>query len=123
MLLPGDLTADAEAALLASGADLAAEVLKLPHHGSRTSSSASFLAAVRPRVAIASAPCGGRFAMPHAVVLDRVGRLGASVWWTGRDGAVLVALRAPLTAWGFGDREAPGCEVSSAGRRGQIEGQ
>ncbi len=89
LLLPGDLEQAGEAALLARGADLAATWLKLGHHGSRTSSSAAFLDAVSAEEALVSAPCGGRFGMPHAEVLERVRARGARLWWTGRDGAVL----------------------------------
>jgi competence protein ComEC len=79
-------------------------VLVLPHHGSRSSSSAEFLDAVKATVAIASAPCDGRFGMPHREVIDRAKAADLSVWWTGRDGAVLVGLRDRLTAWGFADQ-------------------
>ena len=101
VLLPGDIEAAAEAALLARGAPLAAELLKLPHHGSRTSSSAAFLERVGAQVAIASAPCLGRFAMPHTEVRRRAAAAGASLWWTGRDGAVLVSLSRPALARGL----------------------
>jgi competence protein ComEC len=103
VLLPGDLEASAEATLLASGADLRADVLALAHHGSRTSSSSAFLAAVDASVAVVSAPCGGRFGMPHAEVLTRAREGDLSVWWTGRDGAVMVGLGSPFTAFGFAD--------------------
>ena len=109
VLIPGDLEASGEAALLQAllrgGDDLGADVLALPHHGSRTSSSRAFLRAVRPRVAVASAPCRGRFGMPHREVLDRARELGIPVWWTGRDGAVLIGLGDPLVAWGYSDLE------------------
>jgi competence protein ComEC len=104
LLLPGDLEVGAELDLVNRGVDLRAEVLVLPHHGSRSSSSAVFLDAVGATVAIASAPCDGRFGMPHREVVDRARAAGLSVWWTGRDGAVLVGLRDRLTVWGFGDR-------------------
>jgi competence protein ComEC len=94
VLLPGDIDAGAERALVESGADLRADVLVLPHHGSDTSSSRAFLRAVGASVAIASAPCQGRFGMPHAGVLARAREAGLPVWWTGRDGAVLVSLGA-----------------------------
>lgn len=99
LLFPGDLEAAGEAGLLASGADLASDVLKLPHHGSRSSSSPRLLAAVAPGVAVASAPCRGRFAMPHPAVAERLRDAGAALWWTGRDGAVWLALGGPLSAW------------------------
>jgi competence protein ComEC len=109
VLLPGDLEARAESDLVASGADLHSEIIALAHHGSRTSSSDLFLDAVGAAVAIASAPCGGRFGMPHAEVLSRARREGLPVWWTGRDGAVMVGLGERLTAWGYGDR--PGADA------------
>jgi competence protein ComEC len=109
VLLPGDLEAAAELGLLGTGADLAADVLKLPHHGSRTSSSPVFLAAVDPALAVASAPCAGRFGMPHAEVRARVVERGAPLWWTGRDGAVLVGLAPRLVAVGSGTTRR-GCE-------------
>jgi competence protein ComEC len=106
-LLPGDLSTSAEAALLASGADLRADVLKLAHHGSRTSSSEAFLAVVDASVAVASAPCGGRFAMPHAEVLARTRERALSLWWTGRDGAVMVGLGERFAVFGYADPAAP----------------
>ncbi|HEX2485074.1 MAG TPA: MBL fold metallo-hydrolase, partial [Myxococcota bacterium] len=104
VLLPGDVEHAGEAGLLASPERLEAEVLKLSHHGSRTSSSDAFLRAVGARVALASAPCLGRFAMPHPDVAARVAAAGASLWWTGRDGAVAVGLAQPLVARGFAAR-------------------
>ena len=92
VLLPGDLEAAGEARLLAAGAPLRADVLKLGHHGSRTSSTAAWLAAVDGAVAVASAPRLGRFGMPHAEVVDRAGAAGYALWWTGRHGAVLIGL-------------------------------
>ncbi len=93
VLFPGDLEASGEEALLASGARLRAEILKLAHHGSRSSSSAGFLDAVGPVLAIASAPAAGRFGWPHPEVRERLAARGAELVWTGRDGAVLVGLR------------------------------
>jgi len=92
LLLPGDAGRPTEQALVASGVVLRSDVLKLGHHGSRSASGTAWLAAVSPRLAVASAPCRGRFGMPHAEVVARVAAAGASLWWTGRDGAVSVAL-------------------------------
>jgi competence protein ComEC len=107
LLFAGDVEVGAEAALVARGADLRADLLALPHHGSRTSSSAPFLAAVGAEVALASAPCGGRYAMPHPDVVARVRAHGLPIWWTGRDGALLVGLSGPLHVSGFADPEEP----------------
>ncbi len=113
VLLPGDLGARAEAALAATAGDLRADLLLLPHHGSRTSGSDTLLAATAAQVAVASAPCHGRFGMPHPEVVARARRRGLSVWWTGRDGAVWAALGEPLWMRGSG---VPRCRL--AGGRG-----
>ena len=117
VLLTGDIEAPTEASLLSSGVDLGADVLELPHHGSRTSATSAFLRAVAPSVAIASAPCPGRFGMPHREVLGRAAALGIPVWWTGRDGAVLVGL-SPLpvvSGWAPTLRTRPGCGSRAGG--------
>jgi len=101
VLLAGDVEAAAETALLASGAPLHADVLKLSHHGSRTSSTRAFLDRVGGAVAVASAPRWSRFGMPHAEVVRRAGGAGYAFWWTGRDGAVLVGLEPRLWVRGW----------------------
>jgi competence protein ComEC len=101
VLLPGDLEIEAERRLLASGVSLRADVLKLGHHGSRTSSSAAWLAAVDGAVAVASAPRAGRFGMPHREVVARLDAEGYALWWTGRDGAVLIGLAPQLRVRGW----------------------
>jgi competence protein ComEC len=92
LLLPGDIEAGAEHALVAGRESLAADVIKAPHHGSRTSSTPSLLAAVRPRAAIASAGRGNRYGFPHAEVEARYAEVGAPVFRTDRDGAVVVVV-------------------------------
>jgi len=93
MLLTGDIEVPAEAELLArSPAALSAEVLLVPHHGSRTSSSAAFLAAVRPAVAVVPVGYRNRFRHPSAEVLDRYGAAQVRVYRTDHDGAVTVRL-------------------------------
>ncbi|MEX0786985.1 MAG: DNA internalization-related competence protein ComEC/Rec2 [Dehalococcoidia bacterium] len=71
-LLTGDIEASGEQALLRSGFDLGATVLKVPHHGSRTSSSTSFLSAVRPAIAVVSVGEDNPFGHPSPAVLDRL---------------------------------------------------
>ncbi len=118
VLLSGDLEAAGEAALVASGADLRADIVTLPHHGSRTSSTGVFLQAVAPAIAVASAPCRGRFAMPHPEVLERAHAVHASVWWTGRDGAVLIGLGESLVAWGHAPPRSDRCRVQPSRQPG-----
>jgi len=114
VLLPGDLEAAAEAELVARGTDLRAELLKVGHHGSRSSSSRAFLAAVGGAAAVVSAPCHGRFAWPHPEVVARLREQGYALWWTGRDGAVLADLgdRWWIRSWG-----PPRCSVAGRSRR------
>jgi competence protein ComEC len=87
LLFPGDLGAAGEAALLASGAGLSADVVKVAHHGSRLSSAAAFAAAVRPRWAVVSLATGNRFDFPHEEALARWRETGAEVLRTD-EGAV-----------------------------------
>ena len=71
-LLTGDIEREQEASLVAlHGAALRSEVLVVPHHGSKTSSSAAFLDAVHPDVAVFQAGYRNRFGHPAAEVLDR----------------------------------------------------
>ena len=91
MLLTGDIEKQAEAALVARGG-LAAQVLLAPHHGSRTSSTADFLAAVRPAMAVIPVGYRSRFGHPHRDVLARYAALDARVLRTDLDGAVTVHL-------------------------------
>lgn len=70
ILVTGDIEASAEAWLVGSGLDLGADVLVVPHHGSNTSSTAPFIRAVAPAVAII--PVGtNNYGHPHPDVLDR----------------------------------------------------
>ena len=88
MLLTGDLEAPGERLLGASGTDLSAQVLKVGHHGSRTSTTQEFLDVVDPLVAVTGAGAGNRFGFPHAAVSARLRTQGAPLLWTGRDGEV-----------------------------------
>ena len=94
VLLPGDIGVDAEAQLLAIQAPLRATVLKVGHHGSRTSTSAAWLDAVRPQIAIVSAACQARTGLPSSTTLARLSDSAAQVWWTGEVGAVMVGFGA-----------------------------
>lgn len=70
-LLTGDIGTKAEAALVTAGADLTADWLLVPHHGSKTSSSEAFLKAVRPSVAVITSGHNNRYGLPAQTVLQR----------------------------------------------------
>ncbi|PYQ23388.1 MAG: DNA internalization-related competence protein ComEC/Rec2 [Acidobacteria bacterium] len=86
-LLTGDIEATGEDAL----GGVAAQVLKVPHHGSRSSSSARFLASVSPRVAVVSVGHANRFGHPHPEVVARYARAGVWLLRTDRDGTITVS--------------------------------
>jgi competence protein ComEC len=90
VLLASDVEAAGERALLEAGVPLGATVLKVGHHGAATSSTAPFLAAVRPTVAIVSVGARNPYGHPDAGALARLTAAGARVYRTDRDGAVLV---------------------------------
>ena len=87
-LFPGDIEAEAENRILARRAYLASEVIKVPHHGGRTSSSVRFIRAVRPTYAIATAGAFNPFGHPSPEVVKRYEAMGARVLQTSRDGAI-----------------------------------
>lgn len=89
-LFTGDLEAGGERALLASGQALRSTVLKVPHHGSKSSSTAQFVAHVHPQVAVISDGYLNRFHFPAAEVVDRYLGSGATLLRTDSDGAVTI---------------------------------
>ncbi|HSE95604.1 MAG TPA: ComEC/Rec2 family competence protein, partial [Methylomirabilota bacterium] len=88
LLLTGDAEGAAEREVLASGLPVAATVLKVGHHGSRHASSAPFLAAVSPRIAVVSAGARNPFGHPSPVVLARLADAGTTIYRTDLDGAI-----------------------------------
>ena len=95
-LLTGDIEAAAEQALVRRhGGRLKADVLLAPHHGSRSSSSPEFLAAVGARTAIFPVGYRNRFRHPHETVWRRYEESGMRLARTDRDGAVTVDFAVP----------------------------
>jgi competence protein ComEC len=93
LLFCGDVEADAEAALIARGDPaLAADVVKVPHHGSKTSSTAELVAATHPSIAVISVGERNRWGFPNPGVMSRWRGIGARVMRTDRDGGVTVTV-------------------------------
>ena len=88
ILFTGDIEAKGERELIATDADLRSPILKVPHHGSKTSSSPELLAAVHPQVAVISLGYHNRFHFPANAVVERYREAGASVLMTGESGQV-----------------------------------
>lgn len=89
VLLPGDAELAAQSDLLAARVDLHADVLKMPHHGSRYTS-AAFLNAVAPRAVLVSVGAGNRYGHPNAALLAGLAGTGAAIRRTDVAGDVAV---------------------------------
>ncbi len=85
-LFTGDISFRVEEVLV--GSDIRSDVLKVPHHGSRYSSSSAFIEEVGPLFAVFSSGRGGMFDLPHTETIERYRRLGVKILRTDRDGAV-----------------------------------
>ncbi len=92
LLVTGDIEAGVERALLSDNVVAATDVVVVPHHGSETSSSRSFVARLAPEIALISAGYGNRWGLPRADVVRRWRDAGAEVLTTAVEGAVSVRL-------------------------------
>ncbi|MBL8426303.1 MAG: MBL fold metallo-hydrolase, partial [Dechloromonas sp.] len=103
MLLTSDIEAPDEAALLQRYAgDLAADIMLVPHHGSKTSSTPDFIKAVGASEVIVPVGYRNRFGHPKPEVLAHYEALGGRLWRTDRDGAMRIDLgeaMSPPAAW------------------------
>lgn len=88
-LLTGDIEREAEDQLVQSGKDLRSEVLKVPHHGSKSSSTEKFIGAVKPSFAVFTVGFRNVFNLPNTKVLNRYESSGSRIPRTDRDGAVM----------------------------------
>lgn len=103
VLIPGDIERRSENDLLSSEYALQSDVLIAPHHGSKTSSSQSFVEEVNPRAAVFTAGYLNRFGHPHPTVLHRYENVGSRVYRSDRDGAIIIDFAAEsgieITRW------------------------
>ncbi|GBE26731.1 comEC family competence protein [bacterium BMS3Bbin03] len=87
-LFTGDIEARVEQKLIRFGELLKSDVLKMPHHGSRTSGTLAFLKTVAPQVAVISVAARNRFHQPSEEVLERLRNLNIRICRTDREGAI-----------------------------------
>jgi competence protein ComEC len=90
VLLAGDIENEAEGLMLRKGYPLGAEMIKVPHHGSSSSSSPLFLEKVKPAYAILSVGERNIGRLPHPDVLKRYEQLGSKIFRTDKHGAITV---------------------------------
>ncbi|MDR4325895.1 DNA internalization-related competence protein ComEC/Rec2 [Bacillus pseudomycoides] len=87
-LFTGDLEEKGERRIVEQYPELRADILKVGHHGSKTSSSSSFLHLIQPKKAIISAGEHNRYGHPHQQVLERLLELDIEIWRTDKQGAI-----------------------------------
>ena len=90
-LFTGDAEQEAETSMLAAGIVPDVEILKVGHHGSRTASSSSFLAAAKPEVAIYMAGVDNQYGHPHPETISALKAIGAQIYGTEVNGTVIVS--------------------------------
>jgi len=95
LLLTGDIESVAEQRLLTSGHHLRADVLKAPHHCSRTSSTEPFVQAVAPQLVICSVGRHNRFGFPHPSVVERYQQAHSQILRTDQLGSISVSVTRP----------------------------
>ncbi len=88
VLITGDIEARSEREMLHEGTPLRAEILIVPHHGSTTSSTREFVAAVRPEIAVFSVGYRNRFRHPRPEVVERYKQVGSRIVRSDRSGAI-----------------------------------
>ena len=92
MIMTGDAETEIEELILESGADIDAEILKVGHHGSETSSSEKFLDAVSPEYGLISCKVGNQHEHPNKEIMERLEERGVEVYRTDECGSVVMTV-------------------------------
>lgn len=87
-LLTGDVPQSVEKLLIKNGDDLNVDILKVGHHGSRTSTSPDFLHATSPSIAVISAGKNNRYGHPHEEVINMLADMKVSILETSKSGTI-----------------------------------
>lgn len=129
-LFTGDAEEEAEADIAANGLDISADVLKIGHHGSRTSSSKEFMEAVSPEYAVISCGEDNEYGHPHAATLNTLRSMGVSVFRTDEQGSLTAVSdgkkitwnAAPSDTWKAGEPTGSGAVSSGTGKNEAATG-
>lgn len=89
-LFMGDAQSESENEMLYNGFDLNCNVIKIGHHGSKTSSSNNFLKEVSPNIAIISAGKNNDFGHPHKITLDKLNNIKCKIYRTDLQGDIII---------------------------------
>jgi competence protein ComEC len=89
-IFTGDAESEAEHDIVASGMNLKADVLKVGHHGSGTSTTAQFAKKISPQYAIISVGAGNSYGHPDKLITDRLSLLEAEIWQTHESGTIMI---------------------------------
>lgn len=92
MIMTGDAETEIEELILESGADIDAEILKLGHHGSDTSSSQEFLDAITPDYGLISSKVGNKYEHPIKSTMDKLQKMNVEVYRTDECGSVIMTI-------------------------------
>ena len=93
VMLTGDTTKKIEKLVVDAGNNIQSDILKIAHHGSRTSSSIEFLEAVNPKIAVISVGKDNRYGHPTEEVLARLTEYGIKVQRTDQNGIVIINIK------------------------------
>ena len=89
MMFTGDMGSDMEYRILESGYNIQCDLIKVPHHGSRTASSEAFVQAVSPRYAIFTTEANSSDGLPDEEVVARYQAAGAELYFLHVDGSMM----------------------------------
>ncbi len=129
-LFTGDAEEEAEEDISANGIDISADVLKIGHHGSRTSSSKEFMDAVSPEYAVISCGEDNEYGHPHAATLNTLRSMGVKVFRTDEQGSLIAVSdgkkitwnAAPSDTWKAGEPTGSGAVSSGTGKNAADTG-
>lgn len=129
-LFTGDAEEEAEEDIAANGMDISADVLKIGHHGSRTSSSKEFMDAVSPEYAVISCGEDNEYGHPHAATLNTLRGMGVKVFRTDEQGSLIAVSdgkkitwnAAPSDTWKAGEPTGSGAVSSGTGKNAADTG-